>query len=182
MEDKVKPYIILKTGGGLLTVLQTNQKGYKKSIENNQIWAVNPETERLLPEDLGGRPTGFRERDGWYEADYSIAVSEDAADTASAIEAGPVAEDDYSFLARLFALISKRKQELPEGSYTTHLFTSGEEKIRKKTGEEAVELLLARSREDIIYESADLVYHMMVFLAEKGIGFDEIVSELQSRE
>ena len=70
---------------------------------------------------------------------------------------------------------------MPEGSYTTHLFEKGEEKIRKKTGEEAIELLLARERSDIVYEAADLIYHMMVLLEVKEIPIGEVLGELESR-
>ena len=84
-------------------------------------------------------------------------------------------------LHALRAVIERRKQELPEGSYTTYLFKAGAEKIRKKTGEEAIELLLARERGDIITESADLIYHLLVLLAEAGVDLDEVVAELEKR-
>ena len=75
----------------------------------------------------------------------------------------------------------KRKRELPDGSYTTHLFQSGADKIRKKTGEEAIELILASSRGEIIYESADLIYHMLVLLLSEDISIDEVLAELGKR-
>jgi phosphoribosyl-ATP pyrophosphohydrolase len=78
--------------------------------------------------------------------------------------------------------ILERKASLPEGSYTTHLFSSGEEKIRKKTGEEAVELILARSSGEVAYEAADLIYHLLVLLAELDIPLEAVLRELSSRE
>ena len=87
-----------------------------------------------------------------------------------------------SILGKLEQVIHKRKIELPEGSYTTHLFKSGAEKIRKKTGEEAIELILANSKNEIIYESADLIYHMMVLLESEGISFSSTLKELAKRE
>ena len=84
-------------------------------------------------------------------------------------------------LPRLYSLIESRKRELPEGSYTTYLFTEGIEKIKKKTGEEAIEVLLAASHGDRLHEAADLIYHLLVLLVETGVGFDELLSELQSR-
>ncbi len=77
--------------------------------------------------------------------------------------------------------ILARKSTLPEGSYTTHLFSSGEEKIRKKTGEEAVELLLARDEERIVSEAADLIYHLLVLLAFYDIPVSTVCAELARR-
>jgi len=84
-------------------------------------------------------------------------------------------------LERLEETILQRKATLPEGSYTTHLFNSGDEKIRKKTGEEAVELILARDEERIVSEAADLVYHLMVLLAFHQIPVAEVCGELLER-
>ena len=61
------------------------------------------------------------------------------------------------------------------------MFQKGEEKIRKKTGEEAIELILATERKDLVFESADLIYHLMVLLEVKGIPVDEVLAELESR-
>ncbi|MGC9311170.1 MAG: phosphoribosyl-ATP diphosphatase, partial [Sediminispirochaetaceae bacterium] len=72
-------------------------------------------------------------------------------------------------------------QTMPEGSYTSHLFSSGPEKIRKKTGEEAIELLLADTPEQMLYEAADLVYHLMVLLVSENLSFDQVCAELQHR-
>jgi phosphoribosyl-ATP pyrophosphohydrolase len=84
-------------------------------------------------------------------------------------------------LARLERLIALRKEELPEGSYTTHLFSEGEEKIRKKTGEEAVELLLAGDAERMVSESADLLYHLLVLFAAREISVTRLLDELERR-
>lgn len=86
------------------------------------------------------------------------------------------------FLKNLSQVIHKRHTDLPEGSYTTHLFRKGESKIRKKVGEEAVELVLAQTPEDIVYEAADLVYHLMVMLENNNLSFGEVLRELKGRE
>lgn len=90
---------------------------------------------------------------------------------------------DYSlnYLKELENLIKTRKLEMPEGSYTTSLFTEGKEKIYKKFGEEAVEVIVAETRESLIYELGDLFYHMFVLLAYNDINFDEIIEELARR-
>jgi phosphoribosyl-ATP pyrophosphohydrolase/phosphoribosyl-AMP cyclohydrolase len=94
-----------------------------------------------------------------------------------------IEEIDYSlnYLKDLEALIKRRKREMPEGSYTTRLFSDGREKIYKKFGEEAVEVLVAESRESLIYELGDLFYHLFVLLAYNDINFDEIIEELAKR-
>ncbi|HDQ14556.1 MAG TPA: phosphoribosyl-ATP diphosphatase [Sediminispirochaeta sp.] len=84
-------------------------------------------------------------------------------------------------LETLEDILRKRAIEMPEGSYTTHLFASGGEKIRKKLGEEAVELILAPSAEQIVYEAADLLYHLGVLLVAEGLSYQEICRELQRR-
>lgn len=86
------------------------------------------------------------------------------------------------FLRSLAQVIHNRRVEMPEGSYTTHLFSKGESKIRKKVGEEAVELVLASTPRDVIYEAADLIYHLMVMLENNGLSFGDVLRELKGRE
>lgn len=187
MSAALKPFVILNKQGEVVMVYQTNEKGYKKSLEHNQVWAVNPGTGRLLPEHRPGKLTGFSERKGWYQAFSEEESNKKEADTPKS-QASDSDEDtnarkaDSSIIPRLYRLIEQRKKDLPEGSYTTHLFNSGLSKIRKKTGEEAVELILAESREETVYEAADLIYHMLVLLAAEGINPEEIFKELESRE
>lgn len=88
-------------------------------------------------------------------------------------------------LAELYDIIKDRKDNPREGSYTNYLFTKGLDKILKKIGEEATEVVIAAKNPDkneTIYETADLLYHLMVLLVEKGISFEEIKTELASRE
>ena len=70
---------------------------------------------------------------------------------------------------------------MPEGSYTTHLFSTGRDKIRKKIGEEAVEVILAATNEELRSEAADLIYHLMVLLEAEGMRFESVVDELALR-
>ena len=85
------------------------------------------------------------------------------------------------YLYELEALIQTRRQTMPEGSYTTHLFKAGLGKIRKKTGEEAIELVLAQSPEETVAEASDLVYHLLVLLVALDIPLDRIFQELRRR-
>lgn len=84
----------------------------------------------------------------------------------------------------LYALLRGRKDEMPEGSYTTYLFSKGIDKILKKVGEEATEVIIAGKDDDkreTVYEIADLAYHVMVLMVEMGISVDDIRKELASR-
>jgi phosphoribosyl-ATP pyrophosphohydrolase/phosphoribosyl-AMP cyclohydrolase len=95
-----------------------------------------------------------------------------------------VNQGNVQFLSNLQDLISKRKEEMPEGSYTTSLFKGGVHKISQKVGEEAVETIigaLTNNDENFIYESADLLYHLMVLLSSKGYRIEDVVDELQKR-
>ncbi len=92
--------------------------------------------------------------------------------------------DDLKFLGQLQDLIDRRKNEMPEGSYTTSLFAAGIRKIAQKVGEEAVETVIgamAGDDENLIYEGADLVYHLMVLLASRGFRIEDVASELKKR-
>ena len=83
----------------------------------------------------------------------------------------------------LYKLLVGRKTNMPEGSYTTYLFSKGLDKILKKIGEESTEVIIGakNSREETVYEIADLAYHVMVLMVEMGISVDDIRNELASR-
>ena len=87
-------------------------------------------------------------------------------------------------LEGLMELISGRKTDKKEGSYTTYLFEKGIDKILKKVGEECTEVIIAGKADDkkeTIYEIADLTYHVMVLMIEMGISLEDIHKELASR-
>jgi len=84
----------------------------------------------------------------------------------------------------LYTLLKGRKENLPEGSYTTYLFQKGLDKILKKVGEECTEVIIGACKEDraeTVYEIADLAYHVMVLMVEMGISVEDIKKELGSR-
>lgn len=96
-----------------------------------------------------------------------------------------VAEDTTPFsYEALYKMIEGRKTDPKEGSYTSYLFDKGIEKIMKKVGEESTEVIIAATkgdREETIYEVADLAYHVMVMMAERGIALKDLTSELAKR-
>ncbi|GIX41805.1 MAG: phosphoribosyl-ATP pyrophosphatase [Leptospiraceae bacterium] len=88
------------------------------------------------------------------------------------------------FLRDLENILKQRKRDLPQGSYTARLFQEGEDRILKKIIEEAGEVLLAiksGQKEDIIHESADLIFHLLVALVEKDVSLEEVILELKKR-
>lgn len=89
------------------------------------------------------------------------------------------------FLVQLQDLIEKRKKEMPEGSYTAKLFKKGMNKIAKKFGEEAVELIIEAKDKDnkelFLNESADMLYFLLVMLTEKGYRIEDVIKILKER-
>ena len=88
-------------------------------------------------------------------------------------------------LARLEATIVARREGDPDGSYTASLFAKGRPAMARKVGEEAVELIVASLAQDhaaMTSEAADLVFHMLVLLADAGIEWREVLAELARRE
>lgn len=101
-----------------------------------------------------------------------------------AADGPPTAPAPGDILDLLFAVIRDRQRALPENSYTTRLFRQGIDRIAQKVGEEAVEVVIAgknRDHDEIINESADLVYHLLVLLAECDVSLDEIRNKLTER-
>ncbi len=93
---------------------------------------------------------------------------------------------DISILNEVYAVILERKQNPSDDSYVCSLLNhrKGIDKILEKVGEEAVETILAvkgDKREEIIYESADLLFHLLVMLAAKGISLEDIAAEFKNR-
>lgn len=88
-------------------------------------------------------------------------------------------------LFRLTQTIAERRTADPASSYVAKLFGKGRAKIAQKVGEEAVEAVIAAmagDREGLVSESADLLFHLAVLLAEQGLSFDDVLAELDRRE
>lgn len=92
------------------------------------------------------------------------------------------APDLGPMVERLAATISRRHREMPEGSYTAKLLGEGKERVAQKVGEEAVEVVVAAlADERLAEEAADLVYHLLVLLEERGVGTAEVAGVLRDR-
>src|SRR5574344_1592438 len=111
-----------------------------------------------------------------------------------AIPAGPVChtgkdtcfgeknQEDVMFLKFLQDFIEQRRQEMPEGSYTTSLFNKGVNRMAQKVGEEAVETVIEATNgtdEGFVYEASDLIYHLIVLLTSKGYSLGDLGMEMK---
>lgn len=92
--------------------------------------------------------------------------------------------EDILFFKYLQDFIVKRYEEMPQGSYTTSLFESGVNRMAQKVGEEAIESVIEACNgtdERLVYESADMLYHLIVLLTSKGLRIEDLSRELQKR-
>ncbi|SFF68890.1 phosphoribosyl-ATP pyrophosphatase /phosphoribosyl-AMP cyclohydrolase [Halobacillus alkaliphilus] len=113
-----------------------------------------------------------------HKGDYSC-FSESLTDTE-----GHVKENRYQILDQLQSTLAERKSTLPEGSYTAKLFNEGVDRIAKKIGEEAGEVIIAAKNDDpeeMAMESADLLFHLLVILTDRGVPLDDVLSVLEER-
>lgn len=105
-------------------------------------------------------------------------------DTCWGEENSPYQGSALLFLSELQSFIDRRREEMPEGSYTTSLFNKGINKIAQKVGEEALETVIEATNgtaEHLVYEASDLLYHLLVLLTEKGLRIEDVATELHRR-
>jgi phosphoribosyl-ATP pyrophosphohydrolase/phosphoribosyl-AMP cyclohydrolase len=105
-------------------------------------------------------------------------------DTDSCFDGNSAVLPQLAFLASLERLVSDRAEQRPEGSYTTELFAAGIKRIAQKVGEEGVETALAATagdEQELLNESADLLYHLLVLLRARDTNLNKVISVLQSR-
>ncbi len=91
---------------------------------------------------------------------------------------------DLAFLSELQDFIEVRKREMPEGSYTTKLFSKGVNKMCQKVGEETIEAIVEATngtKEQFIYECSDVIYHLIVLLTYEGVRIEDLARELKAR-
>lgn len=184
----------------VLTLAYMNKESLQKSLETNETWfwsrsraelwhkgATSGHTQRIrsIRYDCDGDalvvqvvPNG----PACHTGAYSCFSGELAG--AGEQEASAASTDRFAILGELEQLIAEREAERPEGSYTTYLFEKGVDKILKKVGEEAAEVIIAaknRSHEELRYEASDLIFHLLVLLREQKLPLDHVLNELQRR-
>ncbi|MCB7142130.1 bifunctional phosphoribosyl-AMP cyclohydrolase/phosphoribosyl-ATP diphosphatase HisIE [Bacillus sp. NEAU-CP5] len=175
----------------VLTLAYMNRESYEKTIETKETWfysrsrgelwhkgatSGNTQKVKAIRYDCDqdalivlAEPSG----PACHKGSYSCFSSEKAD-----------AQDRFGILNELESVIAKRQAEMPDGAYTTYLFREGVDKILKKVGEEAAEVIIAaknRDHEELKWEAADLLYHLLVLLREQSLPLDDVLDVLAKR-
>ncbi|ANF23555.1 bifunctional phosphoribosyl-AMP cyclohydrolase/phosphoribosyl-ATP diphosphatase HisIE [Thermococcus piezophilus] len=191
----IVPVVVQSTEGDVLTLAYMNREALKKTLETGYAYYYSRSQDRIrMKGEVSGNVQLVKEIRVDCDNDALLLIVEPkgpACHTGNYScfyrklgEPERIAEEiDYSLtiLRELEELIKQRKEKLLDGSYTSKLFAEGKEKIYKKFGEEAIEVLVAEDRERIIYETADMLYHLLVLLAYNDISLGEIMTELRRR-
>jgi phosphoribosyl-ATP pyrophosphohydrolase/phosphoribosyl-AMP cyclohydrolase len=174
--------------GKVLMVAFMNEEAHKKTLETKLVTFYSRTRQRLWTK--GEESGNFLDL---------VSITEDCDHDTFLVKAKPrgvvchtgadtcFGEENTSgilFLDYLQNLIQTRKREMPEGSYTTKLFTRGVNKIAQKVGEEAVELVIEAkddNEELFLGEAADLLFHYLVLLTQKGYTLNDVVKVLEKR-
>ncbi|HKE58311.1 MAG TPA: bifunctional phosphoribosyl-AMP cyclohydrolase/phosphoribosyl-ATP diphosphatase HisIE [Pyrinomonadaceae bacterium] len=184
----------------VLTVAYVNEESLRRTIDTGETWFWSRSRNELWHK---GETSGHTQTvvdikldcdqdaivilvDANGPACHTGAVSCFHNSLADAVATGPrVRTENFgNLLDQLYQLIVSRKQERPEGSYTTYLFDEGLDKILKKVGEESAETIVAAKNANkklFVGEVSDLLYHLLVLLVEQGVELNDIRAELARR-
>lgn len=178
----------------VLTVAYMNRESLDKTIETKETWFFSRSRQELWNK---GATSGNTQQ--------VVAIRSDCDEDALVVEVLPkgpachTGEDScfhktvvnperkvgsFGILADLAQVIEEREKAMPEGAYTTYLFEKGIDKIGKKIGEEAMEVVIAaknRDTEELKWEAADLLYHLLVLLQEQKVDLYDVLEVLQKR-
>ncbi len=178
----------------VLTVAYMNRESLEKTIETKETWFFSRSRQELWNK---GATSG--------NTQSVVAIRMDCDEDALVIEVlpkGPACHTgevscfhkdlvtptqpvgSFGILASLIEVIQEREKSMPEGAYTTYLFEKGVDKIGKKVGEEATEVVIAaknRDSEELKWEAADLMYHLLVLLQEQKVDLYDVLEVLQKR-
>ena len=178
----------------VLTVAYMNEESLAKTIETGETWFYSRSRQELWHK---GATSGNTQK--------VVAIKADCDQDSLVVEvipAGPACHNgttscftetlfsveerpgSVAILPELVNVIAQREIDMPEGAYTTYLFDKGIDKICKKVGEEATEVVIGaknRDKEEVKWESADLLYHLLVLLQEQKVNVYEVLDVLQKR-
>lgn len=185
----------------VLTLAYMNEESLQKSIETRETWFWSRSRAELWHK---GETSGNTQKiiDIKYDCDQDALIvlvqpAGPACHTGAyscfggsllaegeAAAASENMSDRFAIISELERVIAEREAEMPEGAYTTYLFEKGVDKILKKVGEEATEVVIAaknRNPEELKWEVADLIYHVLVLLREQKLPLDEVLNVLMER-
>jgi phosphoribosyl-ATP pyrophosphohydrolase/phosphoribosyl-AMP cyclohydrolase len=176
----------------VLMVAWMNKESLKRSLESGMTWFYSRSRQALwLKGETSGNHQYIREVRLDCDGDTLLikvqqlgAACHEGTRSCFSRIVGSTAEQSSAIIADLYALIQERRKSLPEGSYTAKLFQSGRGRIAQKVGEEAVETVIAAMQDnhtELVEETADLIYHLLVLLAECGVSPKEINEKLVER-
>lgn len=169
----------------ILRISTINETAYKKMQDEKVVYLCKNGQEELLTGGEYNKPIAVDAIIGNEDGSaVVIRALPDGSTTGADAFLGEKNIEDLAFLSYLQDFIEKRKREMPEGSYTTKLFTKGINKISQKVGEEAVETIIEATggtKEQLLYECSDLIYHLIVLLTEKGLRIEDLARELRAR-
>ncbi|ANU11594.1 bifunctional phosphoribosyl-AMP cyclohydrolase/phosphoribosyl-ATP pyrophosphatase protein [Planococcus antarcticus DSM 14505] len=177
----------------VLTLAYANEEAVQKTIDTNETWLYSRSRSELWNK---GATSGNTQKVTAVRLDcdgdsliYEVIPNGPACHTGKVscfFETihGEHNESPGEMFAQLASLIKTREEEMPEGAYTTYLFEEGVDKICKKIGEEAAEVIIAaknRDAEELSMETADLFYHVLVLLQEQKVEFSQVIDVLKER-
>ncbi|WP_223553846.1 MULTISPECIES: bifunctional phosphoribosyl-AMP cyclohydrolase/phosphoribosyl-ATP diphosphatase HisIE [Lysinibacillus] len=177
----------------VLTVAYMNKESLEKTLESGETWFFSRSRQELWHK---GATSGHTQK--------VVSIKADCDGDALVVEvipAGPACHNgttscfteiiqqnakvgSVEIISKLVNVIEKREQEMPEGAYTTYLFDKGIDKICKKVGEEATEVVIGaknRDGEEVKWEAADLIYHLLVLLQEQKVSVYDVLQVLEKR-
>ncbi|WP_144513006.1 bifunctional phosphoribosyl-AMP cyclohydrolase/phosphoribosyl-ATP diphosphatase HisIE [Bacillus sp. FJAT-22090] len=177
----------------VLTLAYMNEEAYKKTVETKETWLFSRSRQELWHK---GGTSGNTQK--------VVSIKTDCDSDALIVEvlpSGPACHTGektcfhtslekfdeavgYNAVTSLISIIEERQQTMPEGAYTTYLFEQGVDKICKKVGEEASEVIIAAKNndaEELKWEGADLLYHLLVLLQNQQVSFYDLLQILQKR-
>ena len=177
----------------VLTVAYMNKESLEKTIETGETWFYSRSRQELWHK---GATSGNKQK--------VVSIKTDCDKDALVVEVLPtgpachngttscfnetvLANDEVGsvgILPQLVEIIRQREIDMPEGAYTTYLFDKGIDKICKKVGEEATEVVIGaknRDAEEVKWEAADLIYHLLVLLQEQKVNLFEVLGVLEER-
>ncbi len=194
-EKGLVPAIVQEENGQVLMLAYMNQEAYEKTLKTGTMTYYSRSRQELW---IKGMTSGH------FQFVRSLAVDCDADTLLAKVRqlgsachtgnhscfyrdiyaAGHKEADPQQVLKDVYAVIADRKANPKEGSYTNYLFDKGIDKILKKVGEEATEMVIAAKNtnsNEVVYEMSDFLYHMMVLMVEKNVSWAEITGELSRR-
>ena len=186
-DDLIPAIVRDASSGAVLTLAYMNRESLQKTVDSGETWFWSRSRKELWHK---GATSGNTQRVVHIAPDCdgdALVVTVDPSGpachtgAASCFDGVPAATFDPGALMRV---LRDRRDKRPEGSYSTYLFNEGRDKILKKIGEEATEVVIAakgQGRERLISEVADLLFHLSVLLVDEGADWNEVGAELDRR-